>query len=91
MPTGFLKDTSYDSNTFVSYRAELTFVLLNMDGEERAKRLAITQICYEDKLVALAWYQEIVRHLNGQDAIIAAGKIYTGMIGGKYPEDIPHG
>lgn len=89
MPTGFLTDTSFDSNTFVSRRAELTFVLLNMDGEERARRLGITQECYEDKLLALEWYQDIVRHLNGQDAIIAAGKIYTGMIGGKYPQDVP--
>ncbi|EOA9037951.1 hypothetical protein ACIMS2_005419 [Vibrio harveyi] len=81
-----VSEFSYE-DYFKSKEAFLIFVLLNVDGEKRAKLLGIEEEMYEFKDKAKEWRNNLVKvlhsdrckHLNADDATAKVNALYSGM------------
>lgn len=80
-------DTFTYSDYFVSKEAFLIFVLLHVDGEQRAKLLGITEEMYESIAKAKEWRNSLInvihsdrcKHLSADEAASKLNEIYSRM------------
>lgn len=75
------------SDYFVSEEAFLIFVLLHIDGENRAKLLGIKEEMYESLIEAKKWRNKLVKllhsdrckHLSADEATSKVNEIFSRM------------
>ncbi|MGL4737244.1 MAG: hypothetical protein ACRCW2_07265 [Cellulosilyticaceae bacterium] len=81
-------EKTYTSAYFSSEASEILFYLLELDGEQRLKRLGVTKLHYKDKKYANEWKKKMMKaihpdqstHIKATEGTIELNKMYEEMI-----------